>query len=284
MTTLVNAPLSLAEAKALVVSMPGPESCRLTTRGRRRCYTTPAGFLPSVTTILKVLGLGTEGLIAWSGRVEREACLAACGEQFAEMDWSKETGPAEFVALVESRLGASRQHQKEIALAQDIGTSIHQAVQRRLQLELGLEVGPEPALSDPAQWAYMAWEDWWERSGYQALATEQPIYHEKHRYAGTIDALVLTPEGRVGLIDLKSSKAVYDSHHLQVAAYLEAASHWVPIDFAEIVRLPKNLDDPKFEVVPLGKLYDRELSLGDLVDAFTAAVMAYQILLAKDGI
>src|SRR3990172_8331262 len=116
-------------AHDIAKSFPDPKTCQIAP-GRTRYYKTPDGNFPSVTTILKVLGLSTNALIAWSARVEREAILEACAEVYAE---GTEGGPADFAAMVEARIGQAKQHQKILAQAGDIGTLIHQAVQHRLQ-------------------------------------------------------------------------------------------------------------------------------------------------------
>lgn len=243
--------------------------------GRSRRYRTPDGDFPSVTTILRVLGLGTEGLIAWSAREERKAVLEACGDVFSE---GIEGGPGEFIAAVEERIGAARQHQKLLAKAAEVGTSIHQEIQRRTRKMLGLPTGIEPPLSDPALWAVMAWEDWLKNSGLRPVRCEQPVWDKEQRYAGTIDLLAYDAEGRLGIVDYKSSKGIYDDHHIQVAAYAHAAKNFAPIEWNTIVRVPKNTDDPSFETRPLGKLYDRVLTEESLYRVFVGARMVYDEL------
>lgn len=263
-----------------VMSLPTPESCPIVTVNRTRCYKTPIGHLPSVTTKLKVLGLGTNALVAWSANTERAAILEACAEVYAE---GVDGGPADFAAAVEARIGHAKQHQKILTQAGEIGTSIHAAIQRRMAELMGQEVGPEPALSDQAQWAFMAFEDWWKASGLKPVRSEQPIYDETLRYAGTIDLIAEDPKLGLGIVDFKTSKYVYDEHHLQVAAYCHAARNWVDIRWAKIVRFPKNITDPQFEIVELGQMYDRKLTELQLIEAFCAASAAWDILLAKGG-
>lgn len=75
------------------------------------------------------------------------------------------------------------------------------------------------------------------------LATEVMVWSEQHGFAGTFDALV-EKDGRLGLWDYKTSKRVYDSHHLQLGAY-EGARRDLglrPIDFAQVVLLTPDGD------------------------------------------
>ena len=49
---------------------------------------------------------------------------------------------------------------------------------------------------------------------------EKRIVHFGERYAGTIDALALI-DGKIGVLDIKTSQAVYRDYNLQTAAYME---------------------------------------------------------------
>ena len=50
---------------------------------------------------------------------------------------------------------------------------------------------------------------------------EERIISKKHRYAGTLDCLAEI-NGRLGVLDIKTSKAIYRDYNLQTAAYIEA--------------------------------------------------------------
>ncbi len=77
------------------------------------------------------------------------------------------------------------------------------------------------------------------------LKTEMEIYSIKEEFAGTMDALVKLKDGRIFLLDYKTSKYLYDTNHLQVVAYLKAYEEIYPlkIDGAYILRFEK--DDKK---------------------------------------
>lgn len=258
---------------------PDPSLAPIVTRNRRRVYATPDGEFPSVTTINKTIGLGTEGLIAWSASLERAACLEAAVEVYAEGD--HEDGPSAFKAAVEARIGTAKQHQLALNRAADIGTAIHGMVQWHLRGELGLERGPEPELAQEARWGFDAWKDWWKSSGLKVVATEQPIWDKVGRYAGTIDIIAEDSSGSLLVVDTKSSKAIYDEHHVQVSAYINAARNWAPIKEGLIVRVPKVATDKGFETKWLGTLQDRKVSEADLFRCFMAARTLYAVLVEK---
>ncbi len=50
---------------------------------------------------------------------------------------------------------------------------------------------------------------------------EKRIVNHTHRYAGTIDALALIG-GKFGILDIKTSMAIYRDYNLQTAAYMDA--------------------------------------------------------------
>lgn len=50
---------------------------------------------------------------------------------------------------------------------------------------------------------------------------ERRILHPEHRYAGTID-VVARINGKLGVLDIKTSQAIYRDYNLQTAAYMEA--------------------------------------------------------------
>ena len=53
------------------------------------------------------------------------------------------------------------------------------------------------------------------------IDAERKVYCDKHKYAGTVDA-VAKINGRVCVIDFKTSKKIYKPYHLQISAYAQA--------------------------------------------------------------
>ena len=261
-----------------MTGFPDPHTIQIQTLRGGHLYQTPDGSFWGATKILKILGLSTEPLISWAARVEREAVLEACAEVYAQ---GCDGGPAEFVALVEARIGETKQHQKIKQKAGDIGASVHQEIHRRINLMLGEPAGPEQKLTDQAEWAVMAWQDWWKQAGLTPYRAEQPVWDAELGYAGTIDLLAKDSQDRLGVVDLKSSRGIYDDHHLQVTAYINAARNFEPVDWGLIVRVPKNVEDPTFEVRELGKLYDRTLTYDELLADWRATVLLWKSLIAK---
>lgn len=275
------------------MSWPDPKcvSVESKRRGERyeRIYLTPSSLnpfspkkrRPSVTSVLKILGTSTEPLIRWSVGLEREACVLAARNVYkAWINKNIQESPEQFSAVIESVLGKARAHQKALSKAGDIGTQVHAKIHWYLKMELGLEPGEMPTLSPPAQHAFTAWGEWWASSNLKAVRMEQPVWDVIHDYAGTIDFIAECPKRGLGLVDFKSSKGIYDEHHIQVAAYKRAAGNFGSLNWAEIVRLPKNAGESfgPDNVVALGDCYQRTLSEASLLKVFLGALSCYKTL------
>ena len=63
--------------------------------------------------------------------------------------------------------------------------------------------------------------DFWNTVKPRLIATEQHIFSDKYQYAGTID-LVVELDGKIWLLDIKTSNSLHTSYDLQLAAYAQA--------------------------------------------------------------
>ena len=251
-------------------------------------YLTPEGDFPRVTTKNKVVGLGTEGLIKWAANLERDAALEAAEFVFNSDDNVPPMSTPEFVAKVSARLGTARQHQRALQKGGDIGTEVHSAIQRFLADAMSGRKSPAVPMSDPAAIAFQSWRVWWAGARLKPVRIEQVLWDPEWKYAGTADLIAeclsgseYGPEGQLIIPDWKSSNGVYETYHLQLAAYVRAARRWVPgILPGPIVRLPKDASKGlEVQVVPLGHMYDgRILTLEQLLECFKAACVLHDTL------
>lgn len=88
------------------------------------------------------------------------------------------------------------------------------------------------------EFAESAWEDIKEQRGISdesVLNVECFVTNEGVGYAGQFDLLYVDDDGDLVLSDLKTSKRVYDKHHMQLVAYSNALS--LDIDTLEVVRI-----------------------------------------------
>src|SRR5262245_25640174 len=114
---------------------------------------------------------------------------------------------------------------------------------------LGEDAGPEPRLPDVAVWAVESWKDWATKVALEPLAIERTVYCLECGYAGTLD-LYARVKGVTTILDWKTGRAIYPEAFLQNVAYRHAARRLGLVsEQGMIVRLPKLLDDPAWEVM-----------------------------------
>ncbi|MBI2591696.1 MAG: hypothetical protein HYW34_03405, partial [Candidatus Brennerbacteria bacterium] len=99
------------------------------------------------------------------------------------------------------------------------GTQIHEAVEKILS-------GESPVIEPNIAPAIAAFKKFIEVKNIQAdpALIEKRIVHHDHRYAGTIDVVALI-DGKLGILDIKTSQAIYRDYNLQISAYMEALRH-----------------------------------------------------------
>lgn len=150
-------------------------------------YKTQAGLIvPGVTTILNLLA--KPALIYWS--------------------WN---------------LGMQGQDYRKVTQkAADIGTIAHYMVECHLK-----GIKPDQAQMDeyapanikPAELAYHQFEEWWQKQGWKTVGAEIQLVSEKYLFGGSLDCVAQDTAGKYILIDVKTSKAIYDTMKYQLSAY-----------------------------------------------------------------
>lgn len=96
------------------------------------------------------------------------------------------------------------------------GTAIHEAVE-------GLLLGKNPEIGADIAPAVKAFSEFFEKNNIQVTPdlVERRIVNYDHRYAGTVDAIALIG-GKLGVLDIKTSQAIYRDYSLQTSAYMDA--------------------------------------------------------------
>lgn len=159
--------------------------------------------VPSVTTVLGVLN--KPGLLKWAWE------LGAAG---IEMD----------------------AYRDDLA---DVGRLAHQMIHAHL-------TGGDPDalceglarhVVDRAQNSFLKFLHWQDQHDVQVILTEQPLVSETYRFGGTLDIYAYL-DGSPVLIDLKTSKAIYDEFFLQLAAYRQLATeHGYAVEGLRLLRI-----------------------------------------------
>lgn len=213
--------------------------------GHRYYVTFPDGTskqLKRVTTILATLA--KPALIPWAAKMAVEAALeklkpgvAYTQDQLeAILSWAKDA------------------HVRTKEEAASHGTRAHELI------ESFLHTGQTPDLEneDPhVQNCFALFEEFWQANQFRVVDLEAYVADVNLGYGGTVDCLVRDKNGRLVLLDWKTSKAVYPEMQLQVVAYggaMAAMGLGMP-DVASIVRIGK--EDAEFEVVEVWSSLER---------------------------
>ena len=96
------------------------------------------------------------------------------------------------------------------------GTMIHEAVE-------GLLLGKNPEIPPAIAPAVRSFQEFSEKNNIHVTSdlVERRIVNYDHRYAGTVDAIA-TIGGKLGVLDIKTSQAIYRDYNLQTSAYMDA--------------------------------------------------------------
>jgi hypothetical protein len=169
-------------------------------RGRGHSYTLDGHRLPGVTTILD--SLRKRALEEWAGNITAAYAIDHWDELGA-------VGPA-------ARLDTLKRARYEVRDAAALtGTEVHALA---WPLVTGAEVEVPPRHMGAVQ-ALARFMDAWHL---EPVATERPVFHPAHGWAGTFD-LLAGIGGTLWLLDYKTGRGVYPETALQLAAYAHAA-------------------------------------------------------------
>jgi hypothetical protein len=211
---------------------------------RSRFYHVEGRELPSVTTVLEVIAKPALG--PWYAKEERRYFETAMLEVLSRPG---ARDPEYVLAAVAEAVTGVKAADKEKQRAATIGTAVHAGIEWHLRRALGDDAGPEPRLPDAAAWAVESWKDWAASVKLEPLAIERTVYCLECGYAGTLD-LYARVKGVPSVLDWKTGRAIYPEAFLQNVAYRHAARRLGMVsNQGLIVRLPKLLDDPAWEVM-----------------------------------
>jgi hypothetical protein len=211
---------------------------------RSRFYRIEGHTLPSVTTVLDVIAKPALG--PWYAKQERRHFEAAMLEVLSKPG---ARDPDFVLAAVAEAVSGVKAADREKQQAATIGTAVHAGIEWHLRRMLGEDPGSEPRLPDVATWAVESWRDWAISVELEPLAIERTVYCVECGYAGTLD-LYARVKGVLTVLDWKTGRAIYPESFLQNVAYRHAAQRLaMPAAQGLIVRLPKLLDDPAWEVM-----------------------------------
>jgi hypothetical protein len=169
---------------------------------------------------------------------------------------------------------AGRDFRKVKDQAADIGTLAHFLCECHLKRLEADTSEFSPADLSKAENAVIKFMTWWDNNGFKLVASETQLVSEMFGFGGTLDIVAEDKGGYLHLIDIKTSKAIYDEYWFQVAAYHEL---WNETHFGTsvlkgetyIVRIGKKADEDDFEM--LGRI-----NLDNEFDVFLKCLALYK--------
>ena len=251
----------------MVITYPDGEEVDLLFDKRLHSYKVGEEIVPSATKVLGVIS--KPALVPWA--------LKMGVEWFEGKVFKDEESSANGTHVYKSPLGLDSiikgiksAHRQTSTSAINIGTITHDWVEDAINFHIkGGEI-PELPTQEEALNSIDAFKSWVQENDIEWISAEEKLYHRKHKYAGTVDALA-NINGEYCVIDWKTSKAVYPEYHLQVAAYAKAVEDMYEkkVDATYILRCDKLTG--RFEAV-------RSTDIAKNFRAFLAALTLYKRL------
>jgi len=183
----------------------GPRNAYTDPESGLRFYRWQGRDLPSVTSVRRMAGLPF-GLHHWTVGQVIDAAVRGAGDHARRLI---EDDGAEQVIRHELRAAGTAERDRAAAL----GTAVHDAISTGADLD---------SLPEDQRLRARQFQAWLAASGAEVLASEFQVFNLTEGYAGTVDALVRLRDGRIWLVDYKTSKGLYSDHALQVIAYAHA--------------------------------------------------------------
>ncbi len=151
----------------------------------------------SVTGILGIVDK-SRPLVIWATELMRDYLLEK--KQITEADIYK----------------ASTLHEEKKKEAADLGSKIHDWIEQHAKGK-----NPEMPEEKEVQIGVTSFLQWKEENKVSIISSERVVYSKKHDYIGKMD-LECRVNGKLCLIDIKSSNGLYNTYNLQTAAYVMA--------------------------------------------------------------
>ena len=167
----------------------------------------------SISTVAGIIDKGG-ALSGWAFNTAVEGFV-----ELVATGWKVEGLSVEQVKEALKKAGATPWVKKDRAAER--GTQVHEEVLEAL----GTGVDPEQVkqtvleLPDDVRGYGVGAFRWYEDEAPVPILVEEPVWSAKHRTSGTLDLFAARKDGRNVLTDLKTSKAVYESHPVQLDGY-----------------------------------------------------------------
>jgi hypothetical protein len=108
-----------------------------------------------------------------------------------------------------------------------------------------------PTVVSQAETAAVKFGDWWDKGGYTSVSNEEQMVSKQWKYGGTLDNVIRDRDGKLWLIDKKTSNGIYSSAWYQLGglfALWQDNHPDLPLAGTGVVRIGKEEDMADFEV------------------------------------
>lgn len=158
----------------------------------------------SVTGVTTILGMydKSAALVSWATELFRDHLL----------DLFEKNVPITMDHVYE---GCNLHNQKKTQAA-DIGTEVHDWIEAYINNE-----NPAMPKSKEAQIGVTSFLEWVESNKVKFISSERVVYSKKHNFVGKMD-IEAKVNGKLCLIDIKTSNGIYNTYYMQTAAYARA--------------------------------------------------------------
>ena len=164
--------------------------------------------------------------------------------EFLEANWKP--GKVYDEVQIKNLLEEARKAHTQIKnAAADIGQMIHKWVSDYVKAISEKKTPPKRPINKEMKAAIDGFFKWAKKVGLKIMRSEKKVYHNKHRYAGTLDLEGLV-EGKRTIIDIKTGNALYPEAFLQASAYLKAREQETGKKYPGgviVVRLSKKVEE-----------------------------------------
>lgn len=159
--------------------------------------------LPIYLSVTSLTSLLPKNLTWWAGNAVADCAV------FRKDEW------ANFDTDLERYEYIRRAHDRIKDKAANLGSEVHKFVEA---VNLGK---PVPAFPLPVKARMASFQKFMDDFAPRIEAAEVKVYNRDHGYAGTAD-MILEIDGRLAVVDLKTSRSIWPESALQVAAYSRA--------------------------------------------------------------
>lgn len=167
-----------------------------------------------------------------------------CGINHLEDNW--EPGEEDEISKKELLEQAKRAHKDISRNATDIGGELHDWAEHHFNSDMEDKGEPKNESLKRAARALLKWE---QKHDIEVIDTERKVFSKKHWYAGTLD-LVAKIDGKLTVLDFKTSKSIYNNYYMQVAAYAQAyKEEFEQPEQTAILRVDKNNGEFEYKTV-----------------------------------